>query len=47
MAKRCYTDISESWDEVINSPVTETESEPSEKENNGMVCIIICIEHSL
>lgn len=37
MAKRRHIDFRESWDEMINSPVTETESESSDDENNWMI----------
>ena len=40
MAKRRHIDFRESLDE-INSPVTETESESSDDENNGMIRIPI------
>ena len=40
-------DVIESGDETNGFLVTEAESEPSDKEDDGMVRTLICIEYTL
>ena len=40
-------DIRESGDDTNGFPVTEAESEPPAKEDNGMVRTLICMEYIL